>query len=104
MRFKALRHQPSDAARKSGYDNEGQLPDTLPDSRSRPGAVAGGIQKQTFNVKVTGTSRQRGRTVQDFQQRRAAPCRNVSELIDLLYRAHFIWLSQECGELVHEFT
>lgn len=36
MRFKALRHQPSDAARKSGYDNEGQLPDTLPDSRSRP--------------------------------------------------------------------
>lgn len=39
MRFKALRHQPSDAARKSGYDNEGQLPDTLPDSRSRPGAV-----------------------------------------------------------------
>lgn len=40
MRFKALRHQPSDAARKSGYDNEGQLPDTLPDSRSRPKAVA----------------------------------------------------------------
>ena len=40
MRFKALRHQPSDAARKSGYDNEGQLPDTLPDSRSRPGADA----------------------------------------------------------------
>lgn len=39
MRFKALRHQPSDAARKSGYDNEGQLPDTLPDSRSRPEAV-----------------------------------------------------------------
>jgi len=39
MRFKALRHQPSDAARKSGYDNEGQLPDTLPDSRSRPRAV-----------------------------------------------------------------
>lgn len=39
MRFKALRHQPSDAARKSGYDNEGQLPDTLPDSRSRPSAV-----------------------------------------------------------------
>lgn len=39
MRFKALRHQPSDAARKSGYDNEGQLPDTLPDSRSRPKAV-----------------------------------------------------------------
>lgn len=38
MRFKALRHQPSDAARKSGYDNEGQLPDTLPDSRSRPRA------------------------------------------------------------------
>ncbi len=41
MRFKALRHQPSDAARKSGYDNEGQLPDTLPDSRSRPSADAG---------------------------------------------------------------
>lgn len=40
MRFKALRHQPSDAARKSGYDNEGQLPDTLPDSRSRPEADA----------------------------------------------------------------
>lgn len=39
MRFKALRHQPSDAARKSGYDNEGQLPDTLPDSRSRPEAA-----------------------------------------------------------------
>ena len=50
MRFKALRHQPSDAARKSGYDNEGQLPDTLPDSRSRPGAAAGGIKKQTFNA------------------------------------------------------
>lgn len=42
MRFKALRHQPSDAARKSGYDNEGQLPDTLPDSRSRPEAVKRG--------------------------------------------------------------
>lgn len=41
MRFKALRHQPSDAARKSGYNNEGQLPDTLPDSRSRPGADVG---------------------------------------------------------------
>lgn len=39
MHFKALRHQPSDAARKSGYDNEGQLPDTLPDSRSRPRPV-----------------------------------------------------------------
>lgn len=39
MRFKALRHQPSDAARKSGYNNEGQLPDTLPDSRSRPEAA-----------------------------------------------------------------
>ena len=38
MRFKALRHQPSDAARKSGYDNEGQLPDTQPVSRSRPEA------------------------------------------------------------------
>ena len=39
MRFKALRHQPSDAARKSGYDNEGQLPDTQPVSRSRPQAA-----------------------------------------------------------------
>lgn len=43
MRFKALRHQPSDAARKSGYDNEGQLPDTLPDSRSRPISDVGNL-------------------------------------------------------------
>lgn len=52
MRFKALRHQPSDAARKSGYDNEGQLPDTLPDSRSRPGAVIGQTEMQSLNVGV----------------------------------------------------
>lgn len=48
MRFKALRHQPSDAARKSGYDNEGQLPDTLPDSRSRP--VADGVASRLLPV------------------------------------------------------
>ena len=48
MRFKALRHQPSDAARKSGYDNEGQLPDTLPDSRSRP--VAEALERQLYST------------------------------------------------------
>ncbi len=35
---KAPRRQPSEAARMSGYDDEGQLPDTQPVSRSRPEA------------------------------------------------------------------
>ena len=38
------------------------------------------------NVKVTGTLQHGGRTVQDFQPRRAVPCRNVSESTDLLER------------------
>jgi len=54
MRFKALRHQPSDAARKSGYDNEGQLPDTLPDSRSRPGADSGEVESGRLALDMRG--------------------------------------------------
>ena len=54
MRFKALRHQPSDAARKSGYDNEGQLPDTLPDSRSRPRTAGGDAVHLALKVSYAG--------------------------------------------------
>jgi hypothetical protein len=69
MRFKALRHQPSDAARKSGYDNEGQLPDTLPDSRSRPGA-AGRNTRLAGRIRLVAAARLRRRAMFKVPQQR----------------------------------
>lgn len=77
MRFKALRHQPSDAARKSGYNNEGQLPDTLPDSRSRPLAVGGGGEsgRSTFDMSGDKTAQPAWHPLDGMVRRRPSTSR-----------------------------